>query len=188
MNDQRRHIVVFLIIAFFTVGLIAGVNVWFGNYLRNAKLANVYSIYHSVQYYETTMKNFGEFENEVIIPHAEHSEGWVKRPLEKPYIQKILAAADIALVVAGVFIFLIVLSLEKQSVRKTLWLFGLLCAFIAIAIIAINGLINHYSNKPRQETKYYDSIEKVPIFILDDDKLCESGVLQNFRISGDMRT
>ena len=182
MDDQSRHIVTFLIIAFSTVILIVGVNVW----LRNAKLAKVYSIYSSVEYYETTKLIIFDTEGEGYIPHYEHFEGWVKGPLEETYIQRLQIFADIALIVAGVLVFLIVLSLEKQDVRKTLGLFCLLCALIVIAIIVISGLISRYSNESiRTEEKHYDSNEKVPILILDDDQLFEFGVLQNFRISGD---
>ncbi|MBO4746849.1 MAG: hypothetical protein J5607_02135 [Clostridiales bacterium] len=186
MNDRSRHIVIFLIIALLIVGLIVGVNVWLGTYLRTAKLAKVDSVFGSVQYYETTKIKLGDVEGEGYILHYTRSESVQGIPIEETYIHNILTVADIALAVAGVFIFLIILSLEKQNVRNTLWLFGLLCAFIVITIIVINSLISHYANKSnRREERYYDSIEKVPILIFDDDQLRETGVLQNFRISGD---
>ncbi len=186
MNDRSRHIVIFLIIAFFTVGLIVGVNIWLGTYLRTANHSKEYTDFVSVKYYDSTVININGVEQEGYIPNYEHSVGVQEIPIEETYIQNILKIADIAIVVAGVIIFLIILSLEKQDVRKTLWLFGLLCAFIVIIIIVISVLISQYAKKStRIKERHYDSNEKVPISFITDDQLSGSGVLQNFRISGD---
>lgn len=185
MDEYKKHKIITVIIVVITLAAIVCVHKGLGYFLRHAQVTEVYCVYQRTEIVGTTKENWGFGEEEVLIPEVKRSEGWEKRPLDEPSIQGILSVIDVAFIGVGIFAYLILLSIENQEDQKTIKLFCLLGVFILLAVIGIFSMYRYYVNKTRTEEHIYDANEKVPIRFLDDEQLCETGVLQNFRISGD---
>lgn len=147
MNDRKKDIFITVIIAVVTLASIVCVNMGLGHYLRHAELTDVYSYEPNSEIVRTTKENWsGVGEVNVLSPNTGSTKGWEKKPLQENAVQILLIAIDIALIVVGVFAFLIVRKYRKQDRHETVSLFVLLGAFIVLAIIVIYCILNHFAH------------------------------------------
>ena len=145
MNDRTKLIVTIVVIACLTLTAIVCVNIGLGYYLRNNEFTDVYSYEPNSEIVRTTKENWsGVGEVNVLNPNTGSAKGWEKKPLQENAVQIILIAIDIALIVVGVFAFLIVRKYRKQDKHETVSLFVLLGIFIVLASITVFCIYNYF--------------------------------------------
>ena len=197
MAENKNHEIIIVVIVVITLAAIMCLNIGLGHYLRHAKIVDVFhesagpaiSVTDPNEGSAVVKDIYKEYsgDNLVAVYTYEHTPGWTKSSLDESSIRGILMAIDFALIGVGVFAYLIYKSIDQHNDRKTVRLFCLLSVFIVFAAIGIYCLFYEFSHTPRIYNNEYNSNENVPISFITDDQLSGSGVLQIFRIRGDMK-
>ena len=142
MSKQKnsKYIFVFALIVF------AFVNVALWCTLRNAPIAaeKTWVPAKAVGYEDAP-----DIMNGRIPADANEHYETTKVPLEDSSILVILLAIDIALIVIGVFIYLIRANSESGDSAKTRKLYYMLAAFVLLSAVAIFGIFYYFLNKSR---------------------------------------
>ena len=172
-NGNHTGIVVGIILT--TLALIVGANIGIGYYMRHAKVVDMYYIFSDTcpnpVVLQLDIVNGELVTNEADVPETEyhgptHWEGWKKAPFEESSVNTTLWAIDIALIGAGIFAYILLLTFEEGNAGKLLKMSGLFVAYVVLAGGVVLGIYNYFLHK----TYTVENHLNAPIIYLYDDQ------------------
>ena len=162
-NGNHTGIIVGIVLT--TLALIVGANIGVGYYMRHAKVVDMYYIFSNScpnpVVLQLDIVNGELVTNEADVPETEYHgptywEGWKKAPFEESSVNTTLWAIDIALIGAGIFAYILLLTFEEGNAGKLLKMSG----------GVVLGIYNYFLHK----TYTVENHLNAPIIYLYDDQ------------------
>lgn len=161
-------------VAYISLILIVLVDIVLGCYLRTGPIVDAHyvsTVYTEGElvYVEDENDMFGGYLEYATLPETKVNDYWKKDPLDAIATWTILLAIDVALIVAGVFAYHLIISYEERDTLKFMRITALLGAFVVVSAVGIIFLFNYFIHRP-PKTYTSEKSYAAPIIYLYDEQ------------------